>query len=279
MVSKSTKMRTRRGCTALIVSLILLPACATAPQRGSVAEPPPLDTVVIHSPPEQIGDFSRLRSQATLYVSVAYGEKKISGLLGETDYAKPYVPHLFRDRLIHAFTTTGPFAAVYAQDPVLPVRSGSYLAKVILNPYIDLIESSRAAGVGTLGLYALVGGPLTTEFKLNIVTVLESAGAAGNSLVLRDSYDVNGLATSTVYKETENVAQAWDRVIDASIPHLVNVIARTALGQQPERGVKRSPPAVERAPKTKSKGETSPPPSGQTGTFRRRPADLGTLDD
>jgi hypothetical protein len=239
---------------------------------------------VIHSPQEQIGDFSRMRSRSILYVSVAYGEKKISGLLGETDYAKPHIPHLFRDRLIHAFTTTGPFAAVYAHDPSLPARTGSYLATVILNPYIDLIESSKAAGVGTLGLYALVGGSLTTQFNLNTVTVIESIGAAGNSLVLRDSYDVSGLATSTVYKETENVAQAWSRVIDATVPHLINVIARAALGQQPGVGQNRG------APQTNYQDTKPPPSTGQTGTPQRRPAakkpvpaskipdDLGDLD-
>jgi len=262
-------MTIRSDVVLLLMFALILSACATAPRQGSVAEPPLLNTVVIHSPQEQIGDFSRLRSRAILYVSVAYGEKKISGLLGETDYAKPHIPHLFRDRLIHAFTTTGPFAAVYAHDPSLPARTGSYLATVILNPYIDLIESSKAAGVGTLGLYALVGGSLTTQFNLNTVTVIESIGAAGNSLVLRDSYDVSGLATSTVYKETENVAQAWNRVIDATVPHLVNVIARAVLGQQPERGVKRSPPVVESTPTTKYQDTKFPPSTGQTGTSRR----------
>jgi len=273
-------MRIRKGFAAFIMSLIVLPACATAPQQGSVAETPPPDTVVIQTSEERIGDFSRLRSQATLYVSVAYGEKKISSLLGETGYAKPYIPHLFRDRLIHAFATTGPFAAVYAQDPSLPVRTGSYLAKVILNPYIDLIESSKAAGVGTLGLYALVGGSLTTEFKLTAVTVLESVGAAGNSPVLRDSYDVSGLATSTVYKETENVAQAWSRVIDATIPHLVNVIARATLASQQQGEPKRASPAVESVPKPKTQKKQPPPSAEQPSeTPRRRPADLGGLDD
>lgn len=273
-------MKTRRDLVLFLSLLLGLPACATAPQQGSVAETPPPDTVVIQTSEERIGDFSRLRSQATLYVSVAYGEKKISSLLGETDYAKPYIPHLFRDRLIHAFATAGPFAAVYAQDPSLPVRTGSYLATVILNPYIDLIESSKAAGVGTLGLYALVGGSLTTEFKLNTVSVLESVGAAGNSPVLRDSYEVSGLATSTVYKETENVAQAWSRVIDATIPHLVNVIARATLASQQQGEPKRASPAVESVPKPKTQKKQPPPSAEQPGeTPRRRPADLGGLDD
>lgn len=241
-------MRILKGFVLIIAWLIILPSCATAPQSGTGTAPPPPDTVVIHTPEEPIGDFAGQGTRETLYVSAEYGEKKIPGYLGKESYANAQLPHLLRDRLVQALRATGAFAGVYAKDPSLPIQTGSYLAEVILNPYIDLIESSKAASFGTLGLYVVAGGPLTTEFNLNAVTALDSIGTADRTRVLRDSYDVSGLATSTVLKETENVAKAWSRVFDVTVPHLVNVIAKATLGPQPQQE-QRPSPAAETVPK------------------------------
>jgi hypothetical protein len=279
-------MTMRRDVVLLLMFALILSACATAPQQGSVADPLPSDAVVIHSPQEQMSDFSRQRSQAILYVSVAYGEKRISGLVGESEYAAPHFPDLMRDRLIQALTTWGPFAAVYAYHPSMSVRSGSYYVGVIVSPYVDLAEPWRVAPNGVWNLFPLLGGSVDAKFNVNTITTIHVVSTSGNSQILRNSYDVSGLATSTIYGTRKSATQIWSRAIDASVPHLINVIARAALEQQPGVGQNRGVPQT-------NYQDTKPPSStSQTGTSRRPaakkpapaptrtpiPDDLGDLD-
>lgn len=287
MTRVNIDMTIRRDVVLLLMFALILSACAATPQRGSATEPPPSDAVVIHSPQEQMSDFSRQRSQATLYVSVAYGEKRIAGLLGEAEYAAPHFPDLMRDRLIQALMTWGPFTEIYAYHPSVPVRSGSYYVEVIVSPYADLTEPWRVAPNGVWNVFPLLGGSVDAKFNLNTITTIHVVNTAGNSQILRNSYDMSGLATSTIYGTRESAAQIWGRAIDASVPHLVNVIARAALEQQPQGGPNRG------TPRTNYRETQSPPPStGQTGTSRRPaakkpasaptrtpiPDDLGDLD-
>ena len=188
-----------------------------------------------------------------LEVDVRYGRKDVSGLLGESEYAPDNVPDLFRQRIVSEFAALGLFEDVRESIGTAPVRAGAYRLSLVLEPMMKLTKESELVGVGTAGLFALLGGELTTRFELTLRSALRRD--AGREFA-RDGYALSGMTTSTLYEEQRNIGRSWQTALEFALPHLFNFAV-----SEIDRVVAK-PRAVEARgePRSGSGGSVLPPP-------------------
>jgi len=210
----------------VILAALFVAGCVTdqqASKEPSTASPGA--ALRIDERPEALGNFSGHSIYDTLYVSVRYGDKAMHDLLDEAVYTPRYVPLELKDKLISQFAAMGLFADVKPARADTGKPDRGYFADVTIAPTIELTTESQIKAYAGLGL---VGVDLDTEFEVVTRTALQKLGATG-ALLVEDKYRLGGQANTSAYKQETVTLSAWPEIMGRVSPHVVNVIARSAI--------------------------------------------------
>jgi len=212
-----------------------LAVLAPLAQAETKCEVPKANKICIDQKQEVRRVFAPGKPLPPLVVAVHYGHKNVSLLLGETQYAPDYAPGLFQRRLVSDLNASGLFSSVYEADSASTSNSRAFKLTIVLDPMMKLTPASEAIGVGSVGLFALLGGELTTEFEL---TLRYSLRQLDGSELATDRYFISGMTTSSLYNEQQNVDRSWQTSVDFTLPPIYNFVItemRRANATPPQR--------------------------------------------
>ena len=211
----------------LVLAALALSGCISdePPTANKQPAAAPSDAALaINERPEPLGNYTGHSIYDTLYVSVRYGDKVMHHLLDEAVYTPRYVPLELKDMLISQIAAMGLFADVKPTraDTAQPTRG--YLAAVTIAPNIDVTIQSSLKAYAALGV---IDVNLDTEFEIVTRTTIKKLDSGSVQLV-DDKYRLGGQANTLAYKQV-SAAGTWPRIMGRVSPHVVNVIARSAI--------------------------------------------------